>query len=101
MSRTNPSQQYKSFIIIADIPIFVIVGTIIGYYFFGGNNTESAVGALIGAIIFFMLSLIPVFQLALKEHSKDMRSISKKRMKKKKNSERTKNTLFLSQELEE
>ncbi|MHA1989369.1 MAG: hypothetical protein ACW981_01735 [Candidatus Hodarchaeales archaeon] len=98
MTKADRSQQYKSFIILADIPIFVIVGTIVGYYLFGGNNSDSSsVGALGGAIIFFIFSLIPVIRLAYKEHYTDMLSISKNQQKVIENKETVKNTLFSSQ----
>jgi hypothetical protein len=97
MTKPDRSQQYKSFIVIADIPIFVVVGTIVGYYLFGGNNSESSsFGALIGAIIFFILSLIPAIRLAYKEHYADMLSISKNQQKIVDKEETVKNTLFSS-----
>jgi hypothetical protein len=95
MTKPNRSQQYKSFIILADIPIFVIVGTIAGYYLFGGDNSESSsLGALVGAIIFFILSLIPAIKLAYQEHYTDMLSISKKQKQVVNKEETVKNTLF-------
>ncbi len=95
MTKSDRSQQYKSFIVLADIPIFVVVGTIVGYYLFGGDNSESSsIGALMGAILFFIFSLIPAIRLAYKEHSSDMLSISKSQERIIDREEIVKNTLF-------
>jgi hypothetical protein len=95
MQKSNRSQQYKSFIILADIPIFVIVGAFVGYYLLGGENSESAgFGALIGSILFFILALIPAISLALKEHNTDKQFYSTKQEEMKNKQETVKNTLF-------
>ena len=97
MSEPDRSQQYKSFIILADIPIFVVVGTIVGYYFLGGLVSGSAaLGALLGSISFFILALIPVIKLALQEHNADKKYYTTKEKEIKENKEVVKNSLFTS-----
>ncbi|OLS28128.1 MAG: hypothetical protein HeimC3_00890 [Candidatus Heimdallarchaeota archaeon LC_3] len=95
MPEPNRSQQYKSFIVLADIPIFVIVGVVAGYYLFGGNNSEnSSLGAMFGGFIFFILSLIPAISLALQEHKADKVAFVKNQESFEKRHEIVKNTLF-------
>ena len=95
MTKSDRSQQYKSFIILADIPIFVVVGVLVGYYLLGGNNSEeSSLGALLGGLTFFVLSLIPAISLALKEHKADKVKYMKRQESFEKRHETVKNTLF-------
>ncbi|MFW9927830.1 MAG: hypothetical protein ACFFD1_00395 [Candidatus Thorarchaeota archaeon] len=93
MSRDSPS-NYKSFLILADIPIFVIVGIIIGYFFSAKNPQAQIIGSLGMGIIFFILSLIPVIRLAIRENRSDKQKLNIQKNYFEQESELVKNTLL-------
>ena len=102
MNNDRSPDSYKKALFIVDLPIFIVVGSLAGYYLFGGNNSnESVLGAIGGAVFFFLLALIPIIKMALREHRQDMKKYGLDKKEEEQISDKdiyVKNTLFTSKQ---
>jgi hypothetical protein len=94
--------KWKSAIYVTDVPIFVVVGVITGYYLGKSINPLSSstaeYGAAIGAFSFFILSLLPIIRLALQEQRLDKEKSFTEFVKRSQSQIFVKNTLVVDHE---